>query len=779
MAETPGSHDHYPRTLQHERVGSPLKLIPSPKMSDQIKVSWVKCALDTEPRECSTDRVIEAIRTGGKDRRLCQQVAQIRNRFECELALFPGDIKRAKEAIGGLKKQLPAVLLSGTFTRRANDALLQHSGLLCADLDSLNGELENVRAKLSASPHLWTLFKSPGGDGLKAVFKVPPDVTKHAGSFRAVEQHVRELTGVQIDVACKDPARLCFLSHDPDLYYNAKAREVEPLPEPQRPARVSNGAMDLNARQRIAVELLGEVDWESDTSGFVVCPGKHLHTSGDNERDCKIELDNAPTVHCFHNSCRGILDGVNHELRSRIGKAEYKVDKAPQDAQEVETPKEANEAKRPAKNGSELQGSTVICPATEPWPEAIDGAAVLDEVAKKVSSYLALPDGAADAIALRIMHAHTYEAFIHSPRLNFRSPMKGCGKTLALDVLTVLTPRSLRTESITPAVLFRLVEGQKPTLLLDETDTYLKEADELRGMLNAGHKRGAVALRCEGESNTVRAFKAFAPAALAGIRELPGTLHDRAIVIELVRAKPREVKERFDSRRTDKETAIRQKCARWAADNFAALKDCDPQLPETAFNRLADNWRPLFAIAQVMGSDWPKRASEAFAKLTSSNDLDAQGVGTTLLADIATIFGKEKTDKLPSAKLADLLGAIEGRPWAEWGRQRKPISSNQLANLLRPFGISPQVIRIGDETPRGYLLEQFQEAFDRYLPIPLLPDRNSATLLGKTPVSEVQHPPSVLHPGNGPSTRECCGVALCTGGREGNRDPEQEGDTLK
>jgi len=325
----------------------------------------------------------------------------------------------------------------------------------------------------------------------------------------------------------------------------------------------------------------------------------------------------------------------------------------------------------------------------------------------------------------------------------------------------------LRTESITPAVLFRLVEGQKPTLLLDETDTYLKEADELRGLLNAGHKRGAVALRCEGESNTVRAFKAFAPAALAGIRELPGTLHDRAIVVELVRAKRGEVRKRFDSRRTDREKELRRKCARWAGDNFETLKDCDPKLPDTAFNRLADNWRPLFAIAQVMGADWLKRATEAFAKLTSTFDLDAQGVGTTLLADIAAIFGKEDTDKIPSAKLADSLAAMEGRPWAEWGRQRKPISPNQLANQLHPFGISPQVIRIGNETPRGYLLEQFLEQFDRYLPKHPLSDRNSATMLGKTSVSEMQHPNSALHPGNGLSTRECCGVAPCEGDQEG------------
>src|SRR5258708_39679759 len=110
-----------------------------------------------------------------------------------------GAPRRAKREEGELKKQLPAVLWSGTFTRRANDALVAHSGLLCADLDSLNGTLQDVRQKLSQSPHVWALSTSPGGNGLKAVFCVPADIAKHAGSFRAVEQHVRELTGVQVD----------------------------------------------------------------------------------------------------------------------------------------------------------------------------------------------------------------------------------------------------------------------------------------------------------------------------------------------------------------------------------------------------------------------------------------------------------------------------------------------------------------------------------------------------------------------------------------------------
>ena len=100
----------------------------------------------------------------------------------------------------------------------------------------------------------------------------------------------------------------------------------------------------------------------------------------------------------------------------------------------------------------------------------------------------------------------------------------------------------------------------------------------------------------------------------------------------------------------------------------------------------------LLAIAEVVGGDWPKRASEAFAKLTSTDDVDAQGIGTTLLADIAAIFAAEGTDRVSSAKLTESLAAIEGRPWAEWGKDRKPISANQLVNQLRRVGISPDGI---------------------------------------------------------------------------------------
>ena len=251
----------------------------------------------------------------------------------------------------------------------------------------------------------------------------------------------------------------------------------------------------------------------------------------------------------------------------------------------------------------------------------------------------------------------------------------------------------------------------------------------MRGLLNAGHRRGGQALRCEGESNEVRAFNVFAPAVICGIGTLPGTLHDRSIVIRLERAKPGELRERFDSRHVENETELCRKLVRFVADNTARIEACDPKLPDGAFNRLADNWRPLFAIAEIAGGDWPQRVADAFGKLTNGDDTNAQGIGPALLADIANTFAAAGADKLPSAEIVEALAKIEGREWAEWGRARKPISANQLAKLLRRFNVSPRTIKLPNgSTAKGYHREMFNEAFDRYLPKSPVPKRNPVTM---------------------------------------------------
>src|SRR5258708_33011796 len=184
---------------------------------------------------------------------------------------------------------------------------------------------------------------------------------------------------------------------------------------------------------------------------------------------------------------------------------------------------------------------------------------------------MVLPPGAADGIALWGTHAHAVPAFLHTPRLNLSSPEHRCGNTTTLDLIAPMTPRALRTENLSAPVLFRVVDQHQPTLLLDEVDAYLTHSEELRGLLNAGHKQGACAYRCEGGGNAIRAFKAFGPAVLSGIGPLPDTLHDRSIRILLIEAQPGQVTAHLDSRHHQIETVLSRQLTPCPQDNFAAL----------------------------------------------------------------------------------------------------------------------------------------------------------------------------------------------------------------
>jgi putative DNA primase/helicase len=380
------------------------------------------------------------------------------------------------------------------------------------------------------------------------------------------------------------------------------------------------------------------------------------------------------------------------------------------------------ETKPLATSSSELQGSAVLCPDVLPWPEAVDGAAVLNEVAETVSRYVVLPEGAVNMLALWCAHTYCFKLFQYSPRLNITSPEKGCGKSTLRDVIALLVNRPLCLDNLTTAVTFRLLDKYAPTLLADEADAWLLENEELRGALNAGHSQSGLIARCEGEGNEVRAFKVFAPAALCGIGNLPGTLRDRSIMIRLKRAKLGEVKARFDSRRTDKEKEIARRLARFCVANRERLQTIEPQLPSGVFNRVADNWRPLFAIAGVAGSDWPERCAAAFAKLTSYENTDMETLKVMLLADIGQVISKqglEAGDWIASGELINSLTEMTERPWGEANRG-KPINERWLSVKLGAFDIKPgKLPREGDQQKRGYNIATFKDALERYLHPPV------------------------------------------------------------
>jgi hypothetical protein len=400
-----------------------------------------------------------------------------------------------------------------------------------------------------------------------------------------------------------------------------------------------------------------------------------------------------------------------------------------------------------------LQGSAVSFPEPEPWPDPVAGDQLLTYVAAAIRLHIVLADHERDLAALWVVHSYLLDAFLITPRLAVRSPTRRCGKTTLLDVLGRLVHRPLPAANTTAAAIFRVVEGFRPTLLIDEADTFLRDNDELRGVLNAGHRRGGTVLRTVGDDHEPRAFSVYGAAAIALIGALPGTLDDRSITITLKRRTKDEKIEAFRIDRTAHLDVLARKIARWAQDNAEAIRNTDPEMPKGVFNREADNLRPLLAIADAAGGEWPERARKAADASREGSEADEGSRLELLLGDIRDIFDASgHLDRIASANLIERLTAIEGRPWAEYGRSEKPITQNKLARLLKPLGIAPTLIRFGDDVARGYERSSFDEAFERFLSPsggsePL--HRNKCDEMG---TSEVFEP---LHAENDVTDRKC------------------------
>jgi hypothetical protein len=371
------------------------------------------------------------------------------------------------------------------------------------------------------------------------------------------------------------------------------------------------------------------------------------------------------------------------------------------------------ERKRATADGSGLQGRAVVLPEPEPWENPVDGAALLDNIVAAIRRYVVLPEYAARACACWVVHTFLAEHFLVSPRLCISSPTKGCGKTTLLDVLSRLVLRPLLASNVTPAAVFRVIDKYKPCLLIDEADTFLGVNDELRGVLNSGHRKGGAVLRVTGEDLEPRQFATFAPCSIALIGTLPPTLADRSIPVELNRRRPNEPVESFRPDRAGHLDSLARQAARWAWDNAVAVAAADPKMPEEVTNRARDNWRVLKAIASVAGGKWPGYIDDAASAAQARVEDEASRL-ELLLEDIRAVGFSGNDTEVKSADLVQRLIELEGRPWADLSRG-KPLTPNRLARLLKPLAIGPQNVGPEKSRARGYKREQFEDAFERYL----------------------------------------------------------------
>ncbi|MFD9140426.1 DUF3631 domain-containing protein [Streptomyces microflavus] len=371
---------------------------------------------------------------------------------------------------------------------------------------------------------------------------------------------------------------------------------------------------------------------------------------------------------------------------------------------------------------------------TDPAPTTppIDGAALLDEVEAFHRRFNVFPSEAAFvAVALWDAHAHLLDCFDSTPRIAFLSPEPGSGKTRALEIVETLVPQPMTAVNASAAALFRSVSAGsgKPTILFDEIDTVFGpkagDNEELRGFLNAGHRRTGVTYRCigDGGQQTVQAFPSYCAVAVAGLGSLPDTIMSRAVVVRMRRRARNETVEPFRARIHEAEGhKLRDRLAQWAEHARGFVMGAWPDMPDGVSDRPADVWEPLLAIADAVGGHWPERARGACVTLvTASRANDKGSIGVRLLTDLRdhVMVG---IDRLPTVAILDRLNALDDAPWADL--HGKPLDNRRLSKMLAEYmtadnePIASRNIKTAGSVLKGYYTADLWDAWARYCPPP-------------------------------------------------------------
>lgn len=346
--------------------------------------------------------------------------------------------------------------------------------------------------------------------------------------------------------------------------------------------------------------------------------------------------------------------------------------------------------------------------------EPQDTATLHADLTQAIERYIAVPRAVAKAIALWVMHTWTLEHAQFTGRLVITSATKRCGKTLVLELLGLLTRKPLMSANITSSALFRIIERDLPTVLIDEADTFLTGNEELRGVLNAGFKRGGAVIRCVGDSHEPRTFACFAPVAIAAIGRVPDTIVDRAFVITMSRKSEATLLKRLDRQERNRLfDAFQPRLARWSADAEERLEFTAPTLPIELNDRQRDISEPLLAIAELCDPDTANELRRAIVEVCRV-DCEQDDPGERALADVSQVFKDQVgTDHLSLKELVRAMLADEVAGW-DAAINGRALTTASLSRLLQPFGLRAAQSR-ASARERGYYRRDVERLAQRYV----------------------------------------------------------------
>jgi len=364
---------------------------------------------------------------------------------------------------------------------------------------------------------------------------------------------------------------------------------------------------------------------------------------------------------------------------------------------------------------SDLVGNVTteeVCFETvEPWHKPGNPAILLNEISQTLRRFVVCSKEIADAVALWIAFTWFIDVVDVAPIALITSPEKRCAKTTLLSLMGELSKRPLQTSNMTPAAMYRTISEWCPTFLIDEADTFMKDNNEFRCLLNSGHTRkSAFVIRSDSKSFAPKKYSTWGAKAVASIGHVADTLMDRSIIFELKRKLPDELVEKLRHAEPELFATYRAKLARFSQDCSKQVRLARPDIPQGLNDRAQDNWEPLLAVAKVAGGKWPEKGTKA-AIMLSAGEESVKSLGIQLLSDINEIFAKRVKSRITTKTLLKALHSDEEKLW-----RGKIMGPRQLADNLRGFGIRSKDIRFsGDRVAKGYERESFTEAISRYV----------------------------------------------------------------
>jgi len=363
-------------------------------------------------------------------------------------------------------------------------------------------------------------------------------------------------------------------------------------------------------------------------------------------------------------------------------------------------------------------------PVVPALPPARSAAEILDSVRGFICRFVAFPSKAAlDSVALWAAHAHLVHVGENTPRLALLSPEPGSGKTRTLEVLELLVPRPMAVLNASAPPIFRSIGSEnRPTLLFDEVDAIFggrpgkdEPAQDLRALLNSGHRKGAKIPRCVGPRHDVEFFPTFAAVAMAGLGDLPDTLMSRSVIIRMRRRSPGEHVEPYRRRVHESAgTDLHDELVAWAQTVTDRVRGAWPEMPDGITDRPADVWEPLLAVADAAGGHWPETARDACVKLARVAENREASLGVKLLADLRTVFAD--SDALHTETILEALHKLDESPWADM--RGKPLDPRGLARRLKQYEVGSVDVKLADVNRKGYRREHLWDTWTRYLPDP-------------------------------------------------------------